>query len=127
MPDAVEPEPEGPPPQERRRRPRVSLRCTAEWSIGVDKPARTCHTGTLSMVGASLEFGERDKVDVNESGILTLRLPDPYGEFAMAGRVVWIGNSNGRPIAGVEFSTFHGESEQKLQAIIKRAAEEGRD
>lgn len=111
-------------PTERRRYPRVTLRCSAEWNCGAERLA--CYTGTLSMVGASVEFGEGEEIESGGNGTLRLRLPDPYGAFELKGAIVWTGNSNGRPIAGIEFSEYLAEAEKTLEKIIQRAIEEGR-
>src|SRR5256885_11314666 len=100
---------------ERRRHPRVQLRCSGEWVAGADR--LPCFTASISMVGASLEFGAEDEVTVGASGTLTLRLPDPYGAFELKGKLVWIGNSNGRPIAGLEFTDYKDDAEQLLDKI----------
>ena len=109
---------------ERRRAPRVMLRCGGDWTEAARSMA--CFTGTVSMAGSSIEIEGDHILEAGSTGKLRLKLPEPYGTFEIEAKVVWVGNSNGRPTAGLEFSSFLGEAEKRLGDVIERALREGR-
>jgi hypothetical protein len=73
-----------------------------------------------------VDFKPGEEAVIGSQGSLRLRLPKPYGEFEMKGRVVWVGNSDGKPTAGIEFTEFIAQAEDILGKIVARALSEGR-